>query len=190
MLSLRLTPSLAMPVLVAGFVAALSLTAHDAHGVEPTGSEVTVPISEPVTRLEKKPVPLADRWVAPMAGYRLTARFGASGLWSADHTGLDLAAPSGTSIRSVTSGVIVEAGYDGAYGQKTVVRTAAGIELWYCHQDTMLVSVGQRVMPGDVIGTVGSTGNVTGPHLHLEVRPSPDTPVDPYSALAAHGLHL
>lgn len=49
-------------------------------------------------------------------------------------------------------------------------------------------SVGDQVSAGDVVGSVGSTGNVTGPHLHLEVRPGGGDPVDPYAALIAEGL--
>ena len=75
-------------------------------------------------------------------------------------------------------------------GNHTVVRLQDGTEIWYSHQTTITVVPGQRVQAGEVIGTVGSTGNVTGPHLHLEVRPDPDAPVDPLAALAAHGLVL
>ncbi len=104
--------------------------------------------------------------------YRLTAEFGDYGLWSHYHTGLDFAAPSGTSIRAIANGVVTSVGYDGAYGNKTVITLEDGTELWFCHQTSFLVNEGDTVTAGDVIGTVGSTGNVTGPHLHLEVRPA------------------
>jgi len=186
----KLRQLVGMPVLVTGLLATMSLTTHDSKAIAHTSAPVVMKTA-PVTTLKKKPIPMADRWVAPVSGYRLTARFGASsGLWSDNHTGLDFAAPSGTPIRSVTGGVVTEVGWDGAYGQKTVIRFKNGTELWYCHQNTVNVRVGQQVMPGDVIGSVGSTGNVTGPHLHLEVRPTPDTPVDPSTALAAHGVHV
>lgn len=125
----------------------------------------------------------------PVTGYRLTARYGsAGGLWAADHTGLDFAAPEGTALHAVGAGVVTEVGYDGAYGNKTVVRLEDGTELWYCHQSAQSVAVGERVTAGQVIGTVGSTGNATGSHLHLEVRPGGADPVDPVAALAAWGL--
>ena len=127
-------------------------------------------------------------WVLPMLDYRITARFGAVGLWSSTHTGLDFAAPTGTPIRAVANGVITEARYDGAYGNKTVQRLADGTEIWYCHQDVMAVEPGDAVVRGNQIGTVGSTGNVTGPHLHLEVRPGGGDPVDPQPTLAYHGI--
>lgn len=129
------------------------------------------------------------QWVLPVAGYTLTARFGeTSSYWETYHTGLDFAAASGTPLVAATSGTITSAGYDGAYGNKTVLTTDDGTEIWYCHQTTIDVSSGQEVAPGDQIGTVGATGNVTGPHLHLEVRPGGGDPIDPYSALQEHGV--
>jgi murein DD-endopeptidase MepM/ murein hydrolase activator NlpD len=136
-------------------------------------------------KLEAKPPP----WVLPVTGYHLTGRFGdSSGLWSSTHTGLDFAAPEGTQIRSIAPGVVTETASDGAFGNKTVVRLDDGTVLWYCHQSRFGVGQGQRLAPGDLIGYVGSTGNVTGPHLHLEVHPG-HKPVDPEPWLAEHGLH-
>ena len=130
-----------------------------------------------------------NQWVLPLEGYDITATFGqVSGLWSSYHTGLDFAAPSGTPIRAIANGVISSVSYDGAYGNKTVLTLEDGTELWFCHQTSYTVSEGQEVRAGDVIGYVGSTGNVTGPHLHLEVRPGAGDPVDPYEALVVHGL--
>jgi murein DD-endopeptidase MepM/ murein hydrolase activator NlpD len=130
-----------------------------------------------------------NQWVLPVSGYHLTAGFGEySGLWSHYHTGLDFAAPSGTPIHAIANGVITSVGYDGAYGNKTVLTLDDGTELWFCHQTSYTVSDGQEVSAGDLIGYVGSTGNVTGPHLHLEVRPGAGDPVDPYEALVVHGL--
>ncbi|HET7350673.1 MAG TPA: M23 family metallopeptidase [Marmoricola sp.] len=125
----------------------------------------------------------------PLGEYELTGRFGASsGLWSSTHTGLDFAAPEGADIKSVTSGVVTESGDDGAFGTKTVIREADGTLIWYCHQSSVDVSVGDKVEAGQVIGSVGSTGNVTGPHLHLEVHDTGDSPVDPEEWLAGKGV--
>jgi murein DD-endopeptidase MepM/ murein hydrolase activator NlpD len=127
-------------------------------------------------------------WRLPVTHYRLTGRFGdVSGLWSKVHTGLDFAAAYGTPIRAVAPGVVVSVGYDGAYGEKTVVRLADGTVLWYCHQSDTRVQVGQQVTAGQVIGAIGSTGNTTGPHLHLEVHEH-GKPLDPFPALVAHGV--
>jgi murein DD-endopeptidase MepM/ murein hydrolase activator NlpD len=131
------------------------------------------------------------QWVLPVAAgaYHLTARFGDySSLWSNFHTGLDFAAPTGTSIMAVAGGTITDVGYSGAFGNRTIETLADGTELWYCHQNEFGTSVGATVRPGQVIGYVGSTGNVTGPHLHLEVHPGGGDAVDPYTALEVHGL--
>jgi len=136
---------------------------------------------------ESAPLRLAD--VLPVRGYRLTGRFGeVSGLWRSVHTGLDFAAPIGTPIHAIASGVVISTGYDGAYGNKTVLRLHNGTELWFCHQSRFLVTAGQRVTTGQMIGEIGNTGNVTGPHVHLEVHPHGGDPVDPYPWLRAQGL--
>ena len=137
-------------------------------------------------KLHAKPPP----WVLPVEGYHLTGRFGASsGLWSSTHTGLDFAADEGAEIRSIGPGVVVSTAYDGAFGNKTVVKLDDGTVLWYCHQSEVAVERGQRLTPGDLVGYVGSTGNVTGPHLHLEVHPGGGDPIDPDAWLSEHGLH-
>ena len=133
----------------------------------------------------------ANAWHLPLSpgAYDLSATFGqSSGLWANTHTGLDFAAPAGTPILSVANGVVTSTGYDGAYGNRTIVTLEDGTEIWYCHQTSFGVSPGDSVSGGEVIGTVGSTGNSTGPHLHLEVRPGAGDPVDPYAALSVHGL--
>ena len=98
------------------------------------------------------------------------------------------AAPSGTPVLSVANGVVRSTEYDGSYGNKIVVALEDGTEIWYAHLTSFTVSPGQEVRGGEQIGTVGSTGNSTGPHLHLEVRPGAGDAVDPYAALLAHGL--
>ena len=128
-------------------------------------------------------------WVLPTVGYHLTARFGqSSGLWSHLHTGLDFAAPSGNPIYAIANGVITDAGYDGAYGNKTVETLPDGTEIWYCHQSSISVNVGETVDQSEQIGTLGSTGNTTGPHVHIEVRPGGGDPVDPYPEFLLHGV--
>jgi murein DD-endopeptidase MepM/ murein hydrolase activator NlpD len=135
----------------------------------------------------------ANRWVLPVASgaYRLTADFGQAGYyWSSGyHTGLDFAAPTGTPLMAIANGVVTSVGYEGAYGNQTILTLEDGTEIWYNHQTSYDVSVGDNVVAGQVIGTVGSTGNVTGPHLHLEVRPGGGDPVDPYAALVVNGVN-
>ena len=133
-----------------------------------------------------------NTWDIPVTpgAYHLTSRFGeCSTLWSHCHTGLDFAAPAGTPIHAVANATVTEVGYAGAYGNRTVVTLEDGTEMWYCHQTAYSVSTGQQVRAGEVIGSVGATGNTTGAHLHLEVRPGAGDPVDPFAALVAHGLH-
>lgn len=138
---------------------------------------------------EKEAAEIAlNRWTLPLKSYRLTATFGEYGLWSSYHTGLDFAAPVGTPIYAVTNGTVTSAQFDGAYGNKTVLTLDDGTELWFCHQTAFNVSPGDKVRTGQLIGYVGATGHVTGPHMHLEVRPGGGDPVDPDAALRQHGV--
>ena len=131
------------------------------------------------------------QWVAPLATYRITGTFGlSSALWSSTHTGLDLAVPTGTPAAAVSSGEVTEAGWAGPYGYRTIITTDDGTQIWYCHQSRIDVETGQSVDRGQQIGLVGATGNVTGPHLHIEVRPGGGDPVDPYAALMDRGVLL
>ncbi len=132
-----------------------------------------------------------NQWVLPVTGYSLTARFGqSSALWSRRHTGLDLAGPSGSTIVSVAAGTVKSAGYEGSYGNRTVITLADGTEVWYAHQSRLAATPGDKVDPGQVIGYTGSTGNVTGPHLHLEIHPpGGGGAVDPEPVLREHGVN-
>ncbi|WP_327344877.1 M23 family metallopeptidase [Streptomyces europaeiscabiei] len=134
---------------------------------------------------------LAQQFTLPTSSYTLTSTFGQAGpYWSSGyHTGLDFAAPTGTLIKAVHSGTITQAGYEGSYGYKTVLTLDDGTEIWYAHQSSIGVSVGQKVATGDVIGRVGATGNVTGAHLHMEVHPGGSASgIDPAAWLRSKGL--
>ncbi|TQK72597.1 MULTISPECIES: M23 family metallopeptidase [unclassified Nocardioides] len=156
---------------------------------ERSAAERTTALSDLTAKAQKEATEIAlNKWVLPLDSYRLTATFGEYGLWSNYHTGLDFAAPPGTPIRAVANGTVTSAQFDGAYGNKTVVTLEDGTELWFCHQTSFNVSAGDTVRAGEIIGYVGSTGHVTGPHLHLEVRPGGGDPVDPDAALRQHGV--
>ncbi|MEU1436998.1 M23 family metallopeptidase [Streptomyces sp. NPDC005775] len=133
---------------------------------------------------------LAASYAIPTSSYTITSTFGEAGsMWSSGyHTGLDFAAPTGTPIKAIHSGTVKSAGYSGSYGYRTVLELEDGTELWFCHQSSMDVSIGQKVTTGDTIGRVGATGNVTGPHLHLEVHTADGTGIDPMAWLRARGL--
>lgn len=133
---------------------------------------------------------LAASYAIPTSSYTITSTFGEAGsMWSSGyHTGLDFAAPTGTPIKAIHSGTVKSAGWSGSYGYRTVLELEDGTELWFCHQSSIGVGVGQKVTTGDTIGRVGATGNVTGPHLHLEVHTPDGTGIDPMSWLRARGL--
>ena len=86
------------------------------------------------------------------------------------HHGIDLGAARGTEIRVAKPGVVVRAEEAGSYGNLVVVDHGDGVTTRYAHCDRLLVAPGQRVDAGAPLGTVGSTGRSTGPHLHFEVR--------------------
>src|SRR5262249_6699683 len=138
---------------------------------------------------------LAPKYVLPVSGYILTAGFGeTSPLWVSIHTGQDFAIPIGTPVHVVTDGVVISAGWAGAYGYRLVVQHPDNTQTWYCHLSGMRVLSGP-VKAADVIGSSGDTGNTTGPHLHLEVRidttagEASGTPIDPMPWLREHGLN-
>jgi murein DD-endopeptidase MepM/ murein hydrolase activator NlpD len=129
-------------------------------------------------------------WVKPVLNFSLSAGFGeSSGLWSHRHTGQDFAAPVGTPVRAIGDGKIISATWDGAYGRKIIVEHTDGTVSWYAHLSAFVQTSG-AVRAGDVIGRVGSTGNSTGAHLHLEIRPDGGDPVPPIQWLARHGVRL
>ena len=123
-------------------------------------------------------------------GPRVDPLHGAGGY----HTGLDLAAPTGTPVVAAAAGTVVRAGDAGGYGQLIVLRHADGSETRYAHLSAIGVEVGAQVARGQAIGAVGSTGRSTGPHLHFELRrdghavdPRPALPLPPPSTPAADG---
>ena len=117
----------------------------------------------------KKPA-LNINLIRPMSG-TITSRFGAvSSRRVSKHTGLDIAAATGTKIKACAGGTVTFSGYKGSYGYMVVVNHGNGVETYYGHCSKLYVKAGQQVNQGDVIAAVGNTGNSTGPHLHLEIR--------------------
>lgn len=108
--------------------------------------------------------------IQPVSGI-LSSRFGArSSIRSSAHTGLDIATSKGTPIKAAASGTVAFSGWKGSYGNLLVISHGNGVQTYYGHCSALYVSAGATVSQGQVVAAVGSTGNSTGPHLHLEVR--------------------
>ena len=106
----------------------------------------------------------------------LTSRFGQR--WGGKHTGMDIASPTGTPNRAAKAGIVTFAGWQGNYGKLVIIDHGNGYVTYYAHNDSLTVKTGQQVVKGQEIGRVGTTGRVTGPHLHFEVRKN-GVPMDP-----------
>ncbi|GHE48467.1 M23 family metallopeptidase [Streptomyces capitiformicae] len=122
-----------------------------------------------------------------------TAYKTAGSMWSSGyHTGVDFAAPTGTSLKAVGAGTVVSAGWGGAYGNQVVIKLADGYYAQYAHLSSISVSAGQSVSGGQEIGLSGATGNVTGPHLHFEIRTTPNygSDIDPLAYLRQKGVSI
>ncbi|MEQ4302872.1 M23 family metallopeptidase [Plantactinospora sp. B6F1] len=131
----------------------------------------------------------AAAWVHPMPAAAVTSCYGMR--WGTMHAGIDLAMPAETPIRAAGAGTVVDAGWAFAgYGISVVVDHGDGWLTHYAHQSRTVVSVGQRVKPGQVIGYEGSTGDSTGPHLHFEVHDGLWNQVDPAPWMRARGVDL
>ncbi|MFG2191786.1 transglycosylase family protein [Streptomyces sp. NPDC048639] len=133
-------------------------------------------------------------FASPVASAAIGTPYHASGSsWSSGyHTGVDFPVPTGTSVRAVAGGRVVEAGWGGSYGYQVVIRHADGKYSQYAHLSALSVRAGQPVNGGQRIGRSGSTGNVTGPHLHFEVRTGPGygSDVNPLAYLRAKGISI
>jgi murein DD-endopeptidase MepM/ murein hydrolase activator NlpD len=139
----------------------------------------------------------ASRWhtnvqpsIWPVEG-RLMGAFGArtdpfsgEGAW---HTGVDISAPTGTSVVTTADGIVTYAGWSNGYGRLIIVDHGNGMETYYAHLSRFSVVEGQEVRRGEQIGAVGSTGRSTAPHLHYEVRQG-GAPMNPYHYLAKAGV--
>ena len=117
--------------------------------------------------LDYSKTPLGIAFIRPVSG-TITSRFGTRS--RGQHTGLDIATSYGTPIKVAADGTVTYTGYNGGYGKLIVVTHNDRVQTYYAHCSNISVSAGQTVKQGDIIGNVGSTGNSTGPHLHLEIR--------------------
>ncbi|MFI6105693.1 M23 family metallopeptidase [Streptomyces sp. NPDC051310] len=137
-------------------------------------------------------------WVKPVGGYTLTASFNQGGaMWSHKHSGQDFAVPVGTPVKAAHSGVVVKAGPNGggdgpAYGNAIVIKHANGTYSQYAHLSKINVGIGKTVKTGQVIAKSGNTGNSSGPHLHFEIRTTPNygSAVNPAAFLRSEGVTI
>ncbi|MFF5960513.1 M23 family metallopeptidase [Streptomyces luteogriseus] len=135
-------------------------------------------------------------WVDPVKKYSLSASFAQNGgMWAHKHSGQDFAVPSGTQVVAAHGGTVVKAGGNGAgdgpaYGNAVVIKHGNGTYSQYAHLSKVTVHVGQIVKTGQEIAKSGNTGNSSGPHLHFEIRTTPNygSAVDPVKFLRAKGV--
>ena len=138
----------------------------------------------------------AASWVHPVARYTLSASFGLGGsMWASKHSGQDFAVPSGTPVSAAHAGTVVKAGPVGAgdgpaYGNAIVIRHADNTYSQYAHLSKINVRIGQSVATGERIALSGNTGNSSGPHLHFEIRKTPNygSAVNPVAFLKTVGV--
>ena len=131
-----------------------------------TSSNGSIGSSKNVNRSGGK-VNLGISLITPVNG-KISCRFGQQRGYY--HTGLDIATSTGTPIKVVADGTVSYAAYHYSYGNLLIINHANGVQTYYAHCSKLYVSVGQKVSQGQTIAAVGSTGNSTGPHLHLEIR--------------------
>ncbi|MFI6543438.1 peptidoglycan DD-metalloendopeptidase family protein [Streptomyces prunicolor] len=144
-------------------------------------------------RLDQPPDRVTAPWVAPVEPVELSAGFGSGGSrWANRHTGQDFAVPIGTPVRAAGAGRVVRVSCGGAFGIEIVIEHPGGYYTQYAHLAAVTVDQGDRVTTGQWIAQSGTTGNSTGPHLHFEVRVTPDmgSAVDPLPWLAQRGVPL
>lgn len=133
----------------------------------PFAEVAAVPVEEIVRVGTLKLEGLPDGGIeCPVKG-TFTSSFGER--WGRNHTGLDIGAPVGEDVYAPVSGVVIFAGEKNGYGNYIKIDHGNGVVTAYAHLSVMFVKEGDVVKEGSVIGEVGTTGNVTGPHLHFEI---------------------
>ncbi|MFD7512280.1 transglycosylase family protein [Streptomyces sp. NPDC059853] len=160
---------------------------------EPEPEPAPAPAPEPEPEPEPEPAPEAAGYSSPVDASTGTAYRTTGSLWSRGyHTGVDFPVSTGTSVKSVSGGTVVSAGWAGSFGYEVIVRHTDGKFSQYAHLSQISVSAGQPVSGGQQVGRAGSTGNSTGPHLHFEIRTGQGfgTDIDPVAYLRANGVTL
>jgi murein DD-endopeptidase MepM/ murein hydrolase activator NlpD len=145
-------------------------------GSHPAGDR-SHPLDESSHAPEARSHPSGPRtvaWTAPTRGYWLSAGYADKGTrWAHRHTGQDFAVPTGTPVYAVGPGTVRVTTCGDGFGHQVLVRHDDGYFTQYAHLSRIDVRKGERVTAGQRLGLSGATGNVTGPHLHFEVRITP-----------------
>ncbi|MER5199378.1 M23 family metallopeptidase [Streptomyces sp. NPDC002755] len=142
----------------------------DPVAVDPSGRDSRCPFGDRSRPPERR----ARTWTAPTRRYWLSAGYAAKGSrWAHRHTGQDFAVDSGTPVYAVGSGTVRATTCGDGFGNQVVIRHRDGYFTQYAHLSRIDVRKGGHVTAGQRIGLSGATGNVTGPHLHFEVRITP-----------------
>ncbi|MFI1697989.1 M23 family metallopeptidase [Streptomyces galilaeus] len=145
--------------------------AGDPVAVDPSGRAGRCPAARTRSRT---PEDRDGDWTAPTRRYRLSAGYAARGSrWAHRHTGQDFAVPTGTPVYAVGPGTVRATTCGDGFGNQVIVRHPDGYFTQYAHLSRIDVRKGGRVAAGQRLGLSGATGNVTGPHLHFEVRITP-----------------
>ncbi|QHY97338.1 Murein DD-endopeptidase MepM [Streptomyces sp. S4.7] len=140
-------------------------------------------------------------WAKPVSKYTLSATYGrGGGMWASKHSGQDFAVSVGTNVKAVHTGTVVKAGPNGAgdgpaYGNAIVIKHGTGSSAkysQYAHLSKVKVHAGQKVDKGQSIALSGNTGNSSGPHLHFEIRTTPNygSAINPVSFLRSADVIL
>ncbi|MGV9560375.1 M23 family metallopeptidase [Streptomyces sp. NPDC003401] len=188
-----LTPQLRTRVAVGA--AALGATVVLGSGVA-SAATPQAKAAAPATAVSVAKKSSAATWIDPVKKYKLSATFAqAGGMWAAKHSGQDFAVATGTKVVATHGGKVVKAGGNGAgdgpaYGNAIVIKHANGVYSQYAHLSQINVKVGQIVKTGQRIALSGNTGNSSGPHLHFEIRTTPNygSAVDPVKFLRGKGV--
>lgn len=213
-LAIAPAPASALTITVGGTTVsdagqALGAVAKAADAIKESGATITAGDYKIVYDPRALEAPLAAAfapardtdWVAPQRGRtadgrlvvlpasgRYTSGFGSR--WGTVHQGIDIANALGTPIYSVMDGTVIAAGPARGFGNWVVIKHDRGEVSVYGHMRNYDVAVGQRVSAGQKIASIGNEGQSTGPHLHFEIKPDGQTPVDPVPWFAAQGIRI
>ncbi|MEU8622461.1 M23 family metallopeptidase [Streptomyces sp. NPDC048623] len=194
------TTNVAASAAVAQQAATQAKVAAQAKAAEVKAAQVKAAVAKAKAATPVKAVAAkkAAAWVKPVSSYTLSATFNQGGaMWAHKHSGQDFAVPVGTSVKAAAAGTVVKAGpYGGgdgpAYGNAIVVKHANGTYSQYAHLSKIKVHIGQKVAAGQQIALSGNTGNSSGPHLHFEIRTTPNygSAINPAAFLRSHGVTI